>query len=363
MEHAVYRNPVSGASRDKIEGGFDLMKKLFSLLLAAVMVLGMLSALAEDIGDSLVVYTPQTEKDCEVLVEGFNELYPDCYVEIITGSAGELTARIAAEKDNPAGDVMVGGLNQTDGDKYADIFAPYVSANDSELLPAYQNNNGMYSYNFMVPVCFVVNTTILNELGITVKSYQDLLQPELNGRIIVADPNSSSAGWNNYSNILSCFGYDSPETWDYLEKLMNNKLIVVTSSSTVFKSVGNGEYAVGLTAEDQAATLLRDGNTEVAIFYPEEGCSAFAFAGAVIKGCKHEAAAKAFLDYTLDAHWQGVRAQAQGTLRMTNPNAKYESEYLKPYDEIKWVDRDISWLTANKDLCLEKWNELYTKAN
>ena len=339
------------------------MKKLLALLLSALLVCCALAAAAEDIGDTLVVYTPQTEKDCEVLVDGFNELYPDCYVEIITGSAGELTARITAEANNPVADVMVGGLNQTDGDKYVDIFEPYLSPNDAELLPAYQNNNGLYSYNFMVPVCFVVNTTILNELGVTVNSYQDLLQPELAGKIIIADPNSSSAGWNNYSNILSCFGYDSPETWDYLGKLMNNKLIVVTSSSTVFKSVGNGEYAVGLTAEDQAATLLRDGNTEVAIVYPEEGCSAFAFAGAVVKGAPHEAAAKAFLDYTLDAKWQGVRAQAQGTLRMTNPNAKYDSPYLKPYDEIKWVDRDIAWLTANKDLCMEKWNDLYTQAN
>lgn len=339
------------------------MKKLVAVLLAVMLAACTLSVFAEDIGDSLIIYTPQTEKDCEVLVDGFNELYPDCYVEIITGSAGELTARIIAEAENPAGDVMVGGLNQTDGMKYADYFAEYTSVNDAELMPAYQNNNGMYSYNFMVPVCFIVNTTMLNEMGIEVKNYQDLLQPELNGKVIVADPNSSSAGWNNFSNILSCFGYDSDATWDYMEKLMNNKLIVVTSSSTVYKSVGNGEYAVGLTAEDQAATLLRDGNTDVAIVYPEEGTSAFAFAGAVIKNCPHEAAAKAFLDYTLDAKWQGERAQAQGTLRMTNPNAEYTSPYLLPTDEIKWVDRDINWLTENKDLCLEKWNDLYTKAN
>ena len=339
------------------------MKKMLALLMSALLVFTAFAALAEDIGDTLVIYTPQTEKDCEVLVDGFNELYPDCEVEIVNGSAGELVARIAAEADNPQADLMAGGLTQTDGTSYIDYFEPYVSPNDAEMLEGYHSNNGIYNYNFIAPICFIVNTTILDELGITVTGYKDLLQPELMGKIIVADPNSSSAAWNNFSNMLAVFGYDTPEMWDYLEKLMNNKLVVVQSSSTAFKSVGNGEYAVGLTAEDQAATLLRDGNTEVAIVYPEEGCGAYAFGGAVVKGAKHEAAAKAFLDYTLDAHWQSVRAGSQGTLRVTNANASFESPYLKPYDEIKWVTRDIDWLIENKAMCLEKWNELYTKAN
>ena len=45
------------------------MKKMLALLMSALLVFTAFAALAEDIGDTLVIYTPQTEKDCEVLVD------------------------------------------------------------------------------------------------------------------------------------------------------------------------------------------------------------------------------------------------------------------------------------------------------
>lgn len=35
-------------------------------------------------------------------------MYPDINIEVVNGSAGELKARISAEKDNPQGDIMWG---------------------------------------------------------------------------------------------------------------------------------------------------------------------------------------------------------------------------------------------------------------
>ena len=40
----------------------------------------------------------------------FNEAYPNVKVEFISGSLGELTARVDAEKENPQADVIFGGL-------------------------------------------------------------------------------------------------------------------------------------------------------------------------------------------------------------------------------------------------------------
>ena len=65
---------------------------------------------------------------------------------------------------------MAGGPTQTDGDKYVDYFEPYVSPKNGKLLDGCKSNNGIYNYNFIAPICFVVNTTILNELGVTVDS-------------------------------------------------------------------------------------------------------------------------------------------------------------------------------------------------
>ena len=47
------------------------------------------------------------------------------------------------------------------------------------------------------------------------------------------------------------------------------------------------------------------------------------------------------------------------TLRFTNKNAKYETPYLPASEDIKWVKRDIQWLTENREEILKKWNDLY----
>ena len=54
-------------------------------------------------------------------------MYPDCNVEIVNGSAGELTARIAAEAGNPQGDIMWGALSNSDGDTHKDIFEHWTT--------------------------------------------------------------------------------------------------------------------------------------------------------------------------------------------------------------------------------------------
>ena len=86
------------------------MKRLVSLLVAAAMLLVAFSAVAEEISGPLVLYSSMTDNDIDNLIEAFNEVYPNVEVEVVNGSAGELAARIRAEKDNPQGDLQWGGL-------------------------------------------------------------------------------------------------------------------------------------------------------------------------------------------------------------------------------------------------------------
>ena len=79
----------------------------------------------EDLGNALTLYCSMTDDDVDTVLEGFNKLYPDINVEVVNGSAGELFARLQAEAANPQGDVMLGGMNQADGDKYKDISQKY----------------------------------------------------------------------------------------------------------------------------------------------------------------------------------------------------------------------------------------------
>ena len=352
-----------------------MKKKILALVLALVMALSLAacgnsntpttSGSASGSGDEptlsgdLVLYCTMTENDIQALLDCFNEVYPDINVEVVNGSAGELVTRLQGEASNPVGDLVWGGMGDSDGMKNADVFEAWVSAHDAENANGWTSPNGLYSMDHLSTVCFCVNTELEAELGLNIQSYEDLLDPKLEGKIIFSDPNSSSAAWNNVSNIMAVYGNDSEEAWTYIEGLMKN-LVIAGSSSACFKSVQQGEYVVGLTYEDGAITLVKDGATNVAVRYPSNGTSATVFGCGLVKNGPNPENAKAMIDFICSAEGQTALAAAQqGTLRYTNAGyTAPEGAWLQSSDEIKWVDRDVEYLTANKDAILKYWNNL-----
>lgn len=347
------------------------MKKLFAFVLAALMVLSLCAckdsepvapddAETDELGDTLVLYSPMTDADLEALITCFNNHYPDIDVEVVSGGIGEITAKIAAESENPQGDLVWGGLQDSDGEQYADLFEAWISEHVQDNLPDYVSCNSTYSINHLSPVCFCVNKELEAELGLNIQSYEDLLDPALKGKIVLSDPNSSSAAWNNLCNIMAVYGFDSDAAWDYIAKLMEN-LVVVEKSSVCFNAVNDGEYVVGLTYEDGAVKLLQNGSELVDLRYPTNGTSASAFAAAVIKNAPHMAAAKAMVDYICSAEGQSeLQEYMEGTVRFTNKNSTLpENAWLVDSSTITWVERPVAELTAAKQDIIAHWNELW----
>ncbi|MBE5800074.1 MAG: extracellular solute-binding protein, partial [Clostridiales bacterium] len=203
------------------------MKKILTLVLSLVMVLTAACAFA---GEEVQLYSSMTEADLDALITCFNEVYPDIEVIVTNGSAGELTTRIAGEAGNPQGDLVWGGMADSDGQAYADIFEAWISEYDAQNMPGYTTPNGLYSMDHLSTVTFVINEELEAELGLKIESYEDLLDPKLKGMIATADPNSSSSAWNNLSNIFAVYGNDTEEAWAYIEQLMPNLVILGSSS-------------------------------------------------------------------------------------------------------------------------------------
>ena len=114
------------------------MKKMIALLLALVLTMGLVACGAsepapapteapkadapaaeapaaptekkpEDYTGNLVVYSPHDADPLNAGVAMFQAAYPNINVEVIAAGTGELTHRIAAEAENPQGDVLWGG--------------------------------------------------------------------------------------------------------------------------------------------------------------------------------------------------------------------------------------------------------------
>ena len=343
------------------------MKKLLSLILAVLFVLTCCSALAEEkpswvrddpdaIGDRVVVYSTLDDPQQATVENIWYTYYPNCTIEWISDSVGKLIARARGEMSNPQADVIMGGLFESDGTLYHDVLEQYTPTIADELskLDPY----GYYCFFDIQYMALVVNKDLEAEMGIEITSYADLLNPDLKGKIILADPTATSSAYRQFHTMLAVMGdeFGDDKAWDFLDKLIaNTDGVITTSSSQVFKSVIDGEYVVGLTYENIVEMqITKNGADNIRLVYPAEGNTACASGGAMVKGCPHPDAAAAFLDFVACADYQLARSE-ENCARGTNTTIKYGNY---PDDsELGLVDIDWEWLGTQKEALLEKWTE------
>lgn len=250
----------------------------------------------------LVVYSPWSDVELGIAIPAFEE-QTGIKVEVISGGAGELVARVEAEKNNPQGDVILGGSMGVFVPAI-DLWEEYVSPQDEFVLDEYKNTTGRISPYCLVPTVILANKNLIGDMQI--KAWNDLLKPELKGKIAFADPAASSLSNVLLFNLLTVMGdgKDINTGWDWVEKFCENlDGKVLSGSSGVPKGVADGEYVVGLTHELYFATYLAD-NAPVTAFYPQEGSAIIAGPIVIIKDAPNMDNAKRFVDYILGTDFQ-----------------------------------------------------------
>jgi len=324
------------------------MKKVLSVFLALVMVLGCVSALAAD----LVIYSARNERLNNIVIPGF-EAATGLTIEMITGSTGEVNQRIKAEVES--GNVTVDihwAADETMLSANRDMFQPYVSTENAAMMPLFQNDGtNVFNPAFAEPNVIIVNTEKLAEIGVTVESYADLLNPLLKGKIITADPANSSSAFQCLIGMLYGMGEGDPmsdKAWDFIDEFLTNlDGKVASSSSQVYNGVANGEYYVGLSYEDPCVELEAAGAQPVKVVYPKEGVIFPGQSVQIVKNAPHLEAAQKFVDYVLSEEVQTAVA-AELNLRPLRAGIPVNSKMI-PNEEIKLFDTySAAYIAENK---------------
>ena len=324
------------------------MKKVISVLLALVMVFGCVGALAAD----LVIYSARNERLNNIVIPGF-EAATGLTIEMITGSTGEVNQRIKAEVES--GNVTVDihwAADETMLSANRDMFQPYVSTENDAMMPLFQNDGtNVFNPAFAEPNVIIVNTEKLAEIGVTVESYADLLNPALKGKIISADPANSSSAFQCLIGMLYGMGEGDPmsdKAWDFIDEFLANlDGKVASSSSQVYNGVANGEYYVGLSYEDPCVELEAAGAQPVKVVYPKEGVIFPGQSVQIVKNAPNLEAAKKFVDYVLSEEVQTAVA-AELNLRPLRAGVAVNSKMI-PNEEIKLFDTySAAYIAENK---------------
>jgi len=213
------------------------MKKIITLLLALFILLGS-AACSKKYGGSLVIYTPNGEA-LRGVVDAFEEKY-GIDVELISLDESDCFKRITKEADKPLADVLYGGLSYENSIKYKEFFEEYTANGDNNLPAEYQNTTGVTTnYCIQAASVILINTNAYEKLGLDASefdSYQDLLQSELKGNIMFANPEKTAIGYRSLINMLAAMGSDpyDESAWSWVSKFTDQLVDTVNKETTIY---------------------------------------------------------------------------------------------------------------------------------
>lgn len=318
--------------------------KIFAAVLATCALMGQ-AAVAQE--GALVVYNPAGDAG-ELIIDAFREKYPGVSISAINAGVGELFTRMSAEKANPQGDVLLCASSEAFLAN-PELFLPYESAE----LANFEANVVAADHSFygcsMPLQAFIINTNLMSEDAYP-RSWADLAKPELEGKLVLANPSLSGSAYAQLAQILQLHG------WDVAERVMKNARFT-TSSQSVFQDVGRGEIEVGVTGEVNVKTMMDEGYPVVAI-YPEDGTGLRFDASAIIAGGPNPDNAKLFLDFANSK-------QAHELLVSTNRRSVRKDvaapEGLMPTSDVPTFPYNNQLAADTRDENLAKFDKLFSQ--
>lgn len=323
-------------------------------VISAVLLLMLLATSAVFAQDRVVVYTTLFEPTARLLFDEF-EKDTGIKVEWVRLSSGEAVARLDAERNNPQASIWFGGvgLNHIEA-KEKGLTEAYISPNIDVIPEPFRDPDYYWTGIYVGPLTFISNTERLAELGVEAPtSWADLLKPEFQGEIQMANPGTSGTAYNVIATLVQLWGED--EAFEYLSKLHKNIQQYTRSGNAPNTAVGIGEVAVGIGyAHDQVEVLSQ--GYPVKITAPSEGTGYEIASISLVKGGKQMEAAKKLYDWALTER-AAVLLASTNVIPLIDVPLKEGAISLF---DVNVIAQDDVWAATQRERLVDRWNnEIY----
>ncbi len=341
------------------------MKKTGLLIICVGIALSLLlgTAIAKE---RVIIYTSLENEEVVDYLELAKKELPDLDIQAIRLSTGELGARMLAEKDNPQAD-CIWGWAVTNMSEFIPkgMLEPYKPKGWDKIPSHFKNPDGYWTAIDLYAAALVPNTKVLESKNLPMpKGWNDLLNPVYKDMLIMPNPASSGTGFLQVASLLVMLDPDyktkpveENKAWDFLKKLDKNMGQYIKSGSKPAKLTAAGEYAIGCSFAFVYSSLKKKG-FPVALVLPEEGAGYELESNALLKGAKHEKAAKKFLDWAITE--SAMKQYAKFKLGVTYPNIQGPKD-LPALETIKLAPMDFPWQSKNRVKILEHWQKLFLR--
>ena len=329
---------------------YNLYSNFKAILTCLAISIGSTAANAET--GKLTVYGSTLEDVVRDVAKAF-EAKTGIKTQYVRASTGEALNRIRAEKARPQASVWFGGP----GDSYRvaqseGLLEAYKSPSADKIADQLKDPDGYWTGLYTSNLGFASNKTLLAEKGIEIpKSWDDLLNPKLEGLVAVANPATSGTAYAYISTISQLMGEE--EGFAYLEKASKNIAQYTKSGSAPGRMAGSGEILVGILMLQDAYLIQKQG-FDLELSTPSEGTGFALEPAAMLKNGPDQVEAKKFIDFVLSAEGQKVMQEHFHLLSFTNSDLAPRPEAAALAD-MKLIDYDFDWAGANKSRLIEKF--------
>lgn len=243
------------------------IRRLITLILLITLCLA-ISGCSGKNNKTVNIYSANYEEEIAVELEYLQDLFPDYDITITYMSSGKLAAKIMAEEKDTEVDIVMslssGYANQLKNAGMLRAFDTGVSYKDE-----FTDSDKMVIANGVWAGAIVVNTDLLEADGLPEpKSYIDLTNPVYKGKIVMADPSSSSTGYFFLHGLLNLYGEEAG--WQYFDALRENIKLFSESGSVPVSMAESGEAAIALGIDYQAMALS-DSTSPIKVIFAAEG--------------------------------------------------------------------------------------------
>ncbi len=277
-------------------------------------------------------------------------------VELLSMSSGDVLSKLRAEGGTPSADLWFGGgidafmSAQNDG-----LLEPVMFDAAADLKDGFKDPEGYWYSKGITIVGFLVNDTLLEELGLEAPAnWQDLLNPEYEGEVIMSNPAISGTNYAVVNALLQTLG---DEGWNYFEGLNKNIAYYGKRGSDPLNKVLADEFAIGISYIDRGVeTQIEESN--VSIVYPTDGIPWVPEGVAVFKNSENVEAAKYFVEW-LFSNDDYLR-------QLADIDKKDGIKIIKPslegvevgYDTAILMEEDLSLFGSERAAILEKFEAM-----
>jgi iron(III) transport system substrate-binding protein len=292
---------------------------------------------------SVVVYCGVNEEWCRAAATAF-EQKTGIHIDMTRQSAGEIYARLRAEKDNPRGDVWYGGTGDPHLQAADDgLTVPYKSPQLDQLRDWAQNQAKRSDYRtvglYMGALGFGYNADELAQRKLTAPAcWADLLKPEFHGEVQMADPNASGTAWTMLATLVQLMGEE--QAFDYLKKLNKNIDQYTSAGAAPALAVGRGETMVGIAFQHDLVDAAKH-YKQVRVVSPCEGTGYEIGSMSLIKGMRHPDEAKQFYEWALTPAAQALAGQ-NGSYQIPSNVATPVPPEAPDVSKIKLINYDFA---------------------